>query len=67
MHLIKPLGVTISLQEIQRVKGDVKSHQGDAICKIQMVRDSTGQMTTYERQGKERKETVTDPGDIDKC
>ena len=43
---------TRSSQEIQGTEQNVKSHLRDAVSKIQIVRNSTEQMTVYERQEK---------------
>lgn len=46
--------VTRSSQEIQGTEQNVKSHLRDAVSKIQIVRNSTEQMTVYERQEKKK-------------
>lgn len=46
--------VTSSSQEIQGTEQNVKSHLRDAVSKIQIVRNSTEQMTVYERQEKKK-------------
>lgn len=50
--------VTRSSQEIQGTEQNVKSHLRDAVSKIQIVRNSTEQMTVYERQEKKKREKL---------